>query len=287
MTLRILMFATLMLSLSSVLQAQVAPAYLSSETEYQESLVMKGHYYFVSDTEYPDVTCFIRMIEDGSYVLEFDIREGLDLFSSMPFSYGRYIENGSGLLLVDDFYGYRMKFSFRNDLLIAEETFPFLKKLRFKKVNDRFRLNPDDGNRVKSLKEQIRNFRAGQKAIFLLALGEYQDELASNGGIALDIQSNHQYFLTYRQLILSEGNWTREENILKLWDRNIDTPLYAFIEQNNVITLKLSYHEDGVTFTKSRTEDVFITRKKSLTEYSIKPWDWRVFFSRLDSLVHQ
>lgn len=237
------------------------------------------------------LTAELFLYNNSQYELLFSEVYTSDHIGFYGVSYGSYIINDHRIRMTDARYGYNMEFIDSSQYVFAIKGLKWLFNKKFEKWRGHFRGIPFfQEEALKPLEETIRDFLKEQKAPhpLIIAFYEYGATKISPGWI-LDIRSNHKYRLTFRNILISDGVWSRnpDENVLVLLDATLNHSFHALIGENYIVVNLLSGYYEQLTLFRSRTKEVFFVRDKTDPRYSPKPFDWSTVVSLSIWAIHK
>ena len=197
-----------------------------------------GTYYM--DLPNKIISCRLVFLKDGRYLLLLKEQVTNDQNEIMIFSDGRAIQKNNEITLIDRVLGYKMVMIKNNNLLKVINSFSWLK-------NKNFVFSDGSGSDSESTLRMIERFSGSisskrieykrtHKNIINFFPGVYEDVRSPT---SLNVRSDKQYILTYKNIILSEGMWKRQGNEILLFDVATKFFFYMLIDDNALISCLL------------------------------------------------
>jgi len=184
-----------------------------------------------------NLECNIYFFKSGSYYIELSENITSDINESLVLSYGNFSLTNNEVTLIDKVHNYKMQLVVDNKTLIAKQAFGFIKNKRFVYYSSITNSEPKflSSNKEALMLQEKR--KSCMKAFITLAplnFGVFENEQ----GFKLNIQQNNKYKLEFKNIILSEGEWLRDDNELELKDLNLKHSFYVLIN-DKMLTSKL------------------------------------------------
>jgi hypothetical protein len=194
-----------------------------------------------------DMDCEICFSKNGHYYITLCESITNDIVETKLFSDGSYIQKSTEVSLIDQFHGYKLllRKNNRNELLVIKgfnwlinKRFVFFDNSESSAKSIFPKLNPD------SVLQERLAFKRLNKTLNTLYSGLYDNRKGST----LYIQTDKKYKLMFKDIIFSEGAWSRYGNELILVDAALKHPFYAMIGKNILISKLLPANYAGDTF---------------------------------------
>lgn len=191
----------------------------------------------------------IFFFKNGHYLL--DLQESLsdDVIEGMIFSDGSFSQKNNEITLTDKVHGYKIVLLKNNNELQVINGFNWLMKKSFvffnKSVYNEEKHIPKIN--VSSFIRKRYEYKKSHKTGIPLYPGIYDDIRSRT---SLNIQSNNQYSMMYKSIILSQGSWRRNGNELVLLDSALKQPFYVLIGNNVLISCLLPGDYVGISLYK-------------------------------------
>ena len=190
---------------------------------------------------------FLTIYPEGFYSLEFYETQTSDIIRSFLVSYGKCRARNDEVILSDYENGFKMKGVFSGDQLVINDSFRFLSGLALKYYIAAPKLEttrfPFDFKVDLSLARKERE-NYNQHELVPLFFGEYVW-----ADLRFWFHANDTYLLKFRdKVILSEGTWSRNGNIMILYDIALKCRFYAFITWEELICNQMIGSLRGSTF---------------------------------------
>lgn len=96
------------------------------------------------------------------------------------------------------------------------------------------------------LQEERKNYKNAHVTFTPLIFGVFENEQ----GFKLNIQQNNKYKLEFKNIILSEGEWHRDDNVIELKDLNLKHSFYILIKDKILISKLLPGDYKGCSLIK-------------------------------------
>lgn len=188
-----------------------------------------------------DIDCDIYFYQSGVY--EVILRDYLtdDMPLSIMLSYGNYKIRSRDIELTDKYNGHKMLFTKNNAFSITAKIFyPGMLNKKFEKSTFEIYDKPSYTKRkiIPLNQARIKHKLMGKEENPLIC-----GTLKSEWGLSLNLQSNFNYILEYKGIILSKGKWNREANELLLKDDVLSHSFYILIGKNELVSRFLPEEE--------------------------------------------
>ena len=196
-----------------------------------------------------NVRCKIYFFKSGNYYIDLSETITSDIVESFILSIGKFSLTNNEVELIDNVHNYKMQLVVDNKTLIVKQAFGFLKNKRFVFHNSY------TGRELKfistfkdalTLQEERKSYKRLRKTLIPLNFGVFEDEQ----GFKLNIQKNNMYKLEFKNIILSEGEWRRDNNVLELKDIHLKHSFYVLIYYKMLISKLLPGDYKGCSLKK-------------------------------------
>ena len=184
-----------------------------------------------------DTESNLYLFKSGTYYLELMEILSDDLVESFILSYGNYAVNGNSVSLHDKVNGFTMELKSEGQSLEVIKSFTCLMNLKFFYYDEITTGEPgfiNSGTSKEKLREERQNYQLINKTPFPFDQGSYE----TPGDYVLNISEDFKFSLFYKDLLISNGTWTRNGNELSIFEADLKHHFYALIG-NNVLTSKL------------------------------------------------
>ncbi|MEI6091902.1 MAG: hypothetical protein WCR42_15720 [bacterium] len=197
--------------------------------------------------------CNIYLYDEGNYEIHIEsVYANSDFSYSLIISFGKYKIKNSNLLLKDQYNGVDFNFEYHNNFVIAKKFFKCYLNKTFKNENYYSSSKPQFLEYPPiPLNKERKNFKSNHKVANILYIGTY----SKNNNIILDLNKSNKYMFKYKGLLLSEGSWIREGNLLKLFDTNLKHNFYVFINKEVLICKFFPYDSDEFILEKTKVKN--------------------------------
>jgi len=208
---------------------------------------ISGVYYLAINKQ----DCYITIFNNGKYYIDINESVTSDIILGMTLTYGTYTINKDQITLTDNMHNFKMKFLYVNNSIEVKQSFKFLlnKKFVFREANNEsepdFLINRVDIVKIK--KERIEYNKTNSIPI-VFNIGTYDD----GRDFVLYLEKDTTYRLAYRWNIISEGNWSRDGNVLELFDTSLQCPFYLFIDISGLNGKYLPGGFDGLELKRNK-----------------------------------
>jgi hypothetical protein len=202
--------------------------------------------------------CYLLFSGNGHYSILVSEDSGeSDAIRSFFLSVGKYRIIKNDIKLFDNSGGFTMLLKKNNSEIEVIHSFKWFKNKHFifdKKTHS----NPEEFEsapkiNASSILLERKKYNSIHKTVIPMSLGFYK----SNGFFfSLNLLPNNNYSYQYKTLKLSEGTWSRNGNILILYDTTLKISLYALISNNLLISNILPGNCEGEMFFKTYFPDV-------------------------------
>lgn len=201
-----------------------------------------------------DLDCNLYLKGD-KYWLELESTEDNHIFCQ-TISQGKVERKKQKVFLTDDFNGFASILSWHCRGLEVIHSFPFLRGKHFslekEKSIDIEWINDETNYDKRKIPNSV---SVSSKSTTLLRTGCYKSIEGIFFNYKLILNNNHNYQLYIYNLLFSEGIWSKEGSLLKLFISENSNPYYLFIDDNKLVSSILPgcslpdsfvilYHED-------------------------------------------
>lgn len=196
-----------------------------------------------------NLECNIYFFKSGSYYIELTENVTSDINESLILSYGKFSLTNNEITLIDKVQDYKMQLTIDNNTLIVKRAFGFILNRRFVYYNIITSSEPkflSSNLDAHMLKVERKSFSKTHLTLAPLNFGIFENEQ----GFKLNIQKNNKYKLEFKNIILSEGEWRRDDNELKLKDINLNHSFYVLINDKMLISKLLPGDYKGCSLIK-------------------------------------
>lgn len=196
-----------------------------------------------------NVRCYICFFKSGNYYIELSEIITDDIVESFILSYGKFSLTHNEVALIDNVHNYKMQLVVDNKTLIVKQAFGFLKNKRF--VFQARYTGPElkfisTFKDALTLQEERKSYKRLRKTLVPLNFGVFEDDQ----GFKLNIQKNNMYKLEFKNILLSEGEWCRDNNVLELKDLHLKHSFYVLIYYKMLISKLLPGDYKGCSLIK-------------------------------------
>lgn len=205
--------------------------------------------YSIDNSLAKNIECNIYFFKSGSYYIELSENVTSDINESLVLSYGKFSLTNNEVMLVDKVHNYKMQLIINNKTLIVKKAFGFIINKRFVYYNSITNNEPKFlSSKIDSLmlQEERKSYKKTHITLAPLNFGVYENEQ----GFKLNIQQNNKYKLEFKNIILSEGEWRRDDNELELKDLNLNHSFYILINDKMLISKLLPGDYKGCSLIK-------------------------------------
>lgn len=196
-----------------------------------------------------NVECNIYFFKTSSYYIELTENITSDINESLVLSYGKYSLTNNEVTLIDKVHNYKMQLVVDNKTLIVRQAFGFIINKRFVYYNSITSSEPkflSSNIDALMLQEERKRYKKAHVTLFPLNFGVFDNEQ----GFKLNIQQNNKYKLEFKNIILSEGEWRRDDNELELKDLYLKHSFYILINDKMLISKLLPGDYKGCSLIK-------------------------------------
>jgi len=221
---------------------------------------INGIYYVVNNLGHR-ITCHITFFDEKYYYIELDNSLSSDVIETDILSFGSFSLKGNGLSLVDAVNGHKIQLEVFNEKRIKViRGLPFLnsKTLFYESKEDPFiseQYKSDYFNKVKtslSLQNELDKYKSIDKNNILhkelYSFAKYELKIEKGGNYKFSYvykaisEDTWKYLNLYERImlpsdviiIISEGTWKRQGNVLYLYDLSLQYTFHVFIEENGL-----------------------------------------------------
>ncbi|MDH8701622.1 hypothetical protein M2138_000969 [Dysgonomonadaceae bacterium PH5-43] len=214
--------------------------------------------YFVAFNK--EISCCLTLSEDGYYSLELvdnqsaGKKEVIRNEEVSLLSIGTFKEKNNGeIILKDSFYSFSFVIKRLKDRTIKTlKGFPFMKNCLFaylttsKKSSESEQMEGNLLNKLALKKQRDKYNSLNNKLLYDLREGTYVHFYRDNIQLIITKNGNYQYI--YKNILLSEGKYIRDANILTLKDVDLKYDFYMLITENGLEGNLLPTYEVGILY---------------------------------------
>ena len=180
------------------------------------------------------ISCEISFYKHGHYTVELYNQATDDIVEDLYLSCGDYSVNNKEVTLTDKTYGIQMSLYMDNDTLTAGQSFACMENRRFTYFFGNYGwYTPYSRISASRLEKKRKEFNNTHPRPAPLDFGKYND---TNFPVSLYIQSDSSFNLVYSKIVLSDGKWDRDGNILMFFDKHLNDTFYALINEDGSLT---------------------------------------------------
>lgn len=214
-----------------------------------EKKIYTGKYQI--DINSNQVDCELIINSDHTYEIQLCFQATDDMVNCAVLSYGHYFTANDSLYLHDDFYGYDWKLSLINNAVSIGSGYVFLDgRAILNYRNETVKVLPPNDDYLAKIKAQTDMFINSQNNPRLVA-GQYEDQ---NHGYLLRIKDIGRYQLYLKDVLLSEGDWGKQDNILVLHDVHLNHDFKIAIGNGSLMSLGFPGEFGGTKLTLIKTK---------------------------------
>lgn len=204
---------------------------------------------YSTKTENADIDCCLYLYKNGVYEVILEEQETDDIVLNILVSYGVYALKDKQLHLSDKFNGFKMLFELQNEVLIARKSFNWLANKRFTKSTFQIWDNPSFlKSKIKPLNKNQLGLKQKYDNKTFFGIGMYENEQ----GFHISLQANNKYKFDYKQIVLSEGSWSQNGNVLILYDAYLENSFYILIGKDGLLSRFFPGEYKGCLLTKKK-----------------------------------
>lgn len=229
--------------ITGLLIGNVQQVALSKVTD-SHSKVYFGKYQI--DIESEQVNCELIIGPEYTYEIQLCFQETDDMVYCAVLSFGHYSYSNEQLMLHDDYYNYDWNIIMRDYTLIkAGHGFAFLDGKRIINVHDEsVMILPPSENYLNAIKSEINKFKTQRNNPKLIP-GQCEDQ---NQRYLLKLESDGKYQLFLKDVLLSEGSWTRQNKTLVLHDHQLNHNFTMAIGNRELVSMGIPGEFGGTKF---------------------------------------
>lgn len=197
------------------------------------------------------VDCEMIINSDQTYEIRLCFQATEDMVNCAVLSYGHYSTTNESLYLHDDFYNYDWELSLINNAVSIGSGYAFLNgRAILNYRNETVKVLPPNDDYLAKIKAQTDMFINSQNNPRLVA-GQYEDQ---NHGYLLRIKDIGRYQLYLKDVLLSEGDWGKQDNILVLHDVHLNHDFKIAIGNGSLMSLGFPGEFGGTKLTLIKTK---------------------------------
>lgn len=184
-------------------------------------------------------SCYVTFFDEKYYYIEFYRIVSDDLIETTMFSFGCFSLNKNELSLMDVVNNYKIQLDLLSEKEIrVNKGFSFLKNKTFIydseidtiDLKHYYDFYFEKTKTEYSLQKEINKYNLDDKC-YILYDGIYS---FANQRYKLKIDKEGSYVFSHEDIEISEGTWTRQSNILSLYDLSLQHSFYVFIEEDGL-----------------------------------------------------
>lgn len=182
-----------------------------------------------------DTECYLELYDNRQYIIKLSHKSAPDLMLSSIFSFGGYSVDSEGTYtLTDRTHAYCIRLERASEstgerVLFVKNAFGWMQNNYFVK-SSAVHATPIDITQNFLTADEVVAFRekllAANTHKMAVAEGRFS---VDSGGFSLNLRKNGTYTMRYHSLPLSEGTWTIGQNVLELWDEDVDARFHAIV----------------------------------------------------------
>ncbi len=211
---------------------------------FDNQMINTGKYQI--DIKSEQVNCELIIGPEYTYEIQLCFQETDDMVYCAVLSFGHYSYSNEQLMLHDDYYNYDWNIIMRDYTLIkAGHGFAFLDGKRIMDFHDEsVKILPPSENYLNAIKSEINKFKT-QRDNPILIPGQYEDQ---NQCYLLKLESDGKYQLFLKDVLLSEGSWTRQNKTLVLHDHQLNHNFTMAIGNRALVSMGIPGEFGGTKF---------------------------------------
>ena len=168
-----------------------------------------------------------KVISDNNYIFEH--------IYEMYLSCGDYSMNNKEVTLTDKTLGIQMTLYMDNDTLTAGQSFSCMENRQFTFLYEHYGgYTPYSRISASRLEKKRHRFNNTHTRPAPLDYVKYNDTYPFF--VSLYIQSDNSFKLEYSNIVVSDGKWERDGNILTFFDKHLNETFYALINEDGSLT---------------------------------------------------
>jgi len=231
----------------------------------------------------------IDFFSNQDYMLDMSEKVLSDFIETYIVSVGKFYIKKNIITLIDHKWDFTMQAQIQNDgTIMFVSAFPFIQNQIFEHFSYNNSVEYDDYLTFKyqyCFKIRIPSELKQQK-LHQLFYGLYEDEyntqyegtkfFFTHHSYELYINHNLEYTLKYKNLLVSKGTWSRDGNVLILFDENLQHSFYLIITEKGLKSrqyLPIFHSEDYMLYNKSSFSS---NNSKKNTNIFQTFWNWLV-----------
>jgi len=235
---------------------------------------------YSSSTESSNYNLYFSLCKDGSYDVHIEENPYFDMIlTGFTISIGKYEVKKNTVVLTDSYTGCKMLFNIVNSfpdslsfppmkpvgLLKPFKTFPFMKNLVYDVYTPCGNGAPWYKMKETTAEKIVKEYTSKNKKDISFEKGVYRYGYNSSEKFEVVLDKNNKYEFRFKgwgysassrknelvlNILISSGTWEQNENIITLWDTNLQHKFYGLIREDGIEFLFFRWVEDMV-FKKS------------------------------------
>ena len=193
-------------------------------------------------------TCYVYFFGDDNYEITILSNSlAIDIMLELIISSGNYHQEGDKFFLHDNYIGYDILFKKHDDKLIPVKSFIFLKNRSFEKPSRYESIGQPLSQQIKLIPLRERLETISSNPINEMSLnGTY----SGTYGFKLHLTKDYNYKYWFSGLLVSEGKWRKEENILRMEDAHLNQSFPIVIRNDNQLCSLFSPDSESISLYK-------------------------------------
>lgn len=185
---------------------------------------------YSSFDESSEFSFHLTLSDENEFCIESHYGEE-DVIEVRIVSYGQYVSDEDGMILTDEFHGYKTYLQEEGGFLVVRESLGILKDMKFF-FRDRCDMPEYEKPVKEKIEEERRLYNKTSADSHELRPGLY----VNYEGYELSLTEDGSFNLKYKDIFMSSGKWERDRNILMLEDSINECLFYLLIGEKNLIS---------------------------------------------------
>ena len=213
--------------------------------------------------------CLIHLYDDNNFFISLSEDITDDIISELVLSYGHLKLHGDTVLLTDSIYGYSLLFLQKKEELLPLKSFPFMQGIPIVLYSEDYsekliwnRPRPT----LNEIRNEVENHKKNTSSEDCFRPCKYKYEKYLGSSYIIDFMQNGFYSIKAGDVLLSQGEWNKDRNVVYLNDEGLGTTFFLLIEGGMLVGKSLPcYYDRDVVL------EPILSPYKSLKEKNKKP----------------
>lgn len=203
------------------------------------------------DINSDQVDCELRISSDLTYEICLSYQVTEDIVNVAVLSFGHYSISDEKMFLHDDYFNYDWDVFIKDNVISVGHGYAFLNGKDVLQYHDEIvKIVPPDNVYLGRIKAQVDSFFSQQDNPQIVT-GQYEDQNHDN---VLIIKNDGKYQLHLKDVLLSEGDWSQQDDLLVLHDIQLNHDFTFAIGNRSLLSLGIPADFGGTLYTLIKTK---------------------------------